>query len=403
MDRLAQELIDAIVDEVAATNHWCEPPNRKDLEACALVGRTFLVPSQRQLFQSLKLKVECRVFGQLAVGLSAAPHLGSYIRDLHVDHGLCWCKCCDDFKLNRGPFAALEIDPFALATIVTLLSRVRRLVISSSKWGDADESHNALNSIMCLPSLRCIGFIYGRDVPVSLVAQALAGYEEVALVDCDLDHTHTTCTFLPKDGAYCTARPLTRLALALRPSATGGIGDLMSDDLAGSWQHLQQLHVLVRKDGSLNGLEKLALTCSDSLQHLRIHLDAYHDNPVDLPHIPALRFLTLQAKVRKLRVPHSVMTMMATLPEHMPNVEVVHVVVDAEFEDYPDTSHRPLTDSALKRLARLREVHFDISVMKETLGFDVNKKLPMASEAGLLSVSRGSWERIYHPMRYFSN
>lgn len=130
-----------------------------------------------------------------------------------------------------------------------------------------------------------------------------------------------------------------------------------------------------------------------------------HDEPVNLPTIPRLRFLTLKANVRTLRVPSGLGDVMVTLPTCLPRLEVINVVTDAEFEDWYDSYHRPDVDMDLKNPSRLREVQFSISVSGRNVRFNehTTKKLPMANDAGLLSFSRFGSRRQYHLMRHFSN
>jgi hypothetical protein len=118
MVALVQELIDAIVDEVATdlAELWLLPQGRANLKACSLVSRTFQVQSQRQLFQMLTLH---RNVDHLVINLAGSPHLASYVRDLRIY-----------MNFHRR---------HELTRILPLLSRVRRLVLyggrDSEEWG----------------------------------------------------------------------------------------------------------------------------------------------------------------------------------------------------------------------------------------------------------------------------
>ncbi|KAJ7624047.1 hypothetical protein DFH06DRAFT_1481663 [Mycena polygramma] len=398
MVEFAQELIDAIIDEVAATDEWYDSPDRKSLNACALAARTFLVPSQRRLFQSLTLPVKRGDMKEVALQFTTSPHLGSYVHDLH---------------LENVSYNAVETD-IASGTIFTTLSSVRRLVISERKrWDPASrEFYTGLISMLGRPSLRSIGFFQCRGVPISLFSRAMsAGYEEVALATTDFDHNNTDSEIerSPGRGGHSTSA-LLRLALAFWPERTGVVGDLMmSDHIAGSLEHVQHLSLSIRTPGAFAGLRRIALKCVKSLQHLEMDFDTSDVGPVDLPLLPGLRFLTLQARGTKLRVPDLLMTVMATLPDRTPNVEIVNVVVilHGRSEKYEDDPHLPLTDSALKRLPRLHDVHIYIYTAGGDLHFRnaTTKRLPMANDAGLLSFSihKDPITRYLHPMRYFSN
>ncbi|KAJ6472370.1 hypothetical protein C8R47DRAFT_1324744 [Mycena vitilis] len=401
MVEFAQELIDAIIDEIAATEEWCDSPDRKSLKACALVARTFLVPSQRRLFQSLTLPLAVKRgddMKEAALQFTTSPHLGSYVRDLHLDN---------------VSYNAVEAD-IASGMIFTTLTSVRRLVISERKrWNPASrEFHTGLISMLNRPSLRSIGFLQCRGVPISLFSRAMsAGYEEVALATTEFDHNNTNPELegSPGRGAHSTSAIL-RLALAFWPERTGIAGDLvMGDHIAGSLEHVQHLSLSIRTQAAFDGLRRIVLKCVNSLQHLKMEFDASDVDPVNLPLLPGLRFVTLQARATKLRVPDLLMTVMALLPDRTPNVEIVNVVVilQGQSEIYEDDPPLPLTDSALKRLPRLHDVHFDIYTTGGVSHFRnaTTKRLPMANDAGLLSFSmhKDPTTRYLHPMRYFSN
>jgi hypothetical protein len=128
--------------------------------------------------------------------------------------------------------------------------------------------------------------------------------------------------------------------------------------------------------------------------------------PLDLPIFPRLRFLTLKASVGELHVPHATLSIMATLPSVIPELEAVTVVICAEYEDRKDDDHHLDVDKALQSMPCLREMHFILSISRpsEHAQFNdcIRQKLPLASEAGLLSWSTCSWHKLRHPMASFS-
>ncbi|KAF7354109.1 hypothetical protein MVEN_01098300 [Mycena venus] len=384
MVELAQELIDAIIDEVAATDQYCQRPDRKSLQACALASPAFLASSQRRLFQSLAVKTEWR---GMVDAFSAAPHLASYARDVYLDFT----------PLQSG-------DDILMARLFTLLCGVERLVIST--WGTFqwDSFDGVLSSMLALPSLRCFGFTYCDGVPASLIRHALSSYEEVVLMHVGISANNLALPQPPRDVDRRNAS-LKHLAVSPHAASISDTLVLIRDDP--SLQHIEHLELCLSKQGTLDGFEEIVLKCSDSLQHLVINFSKLHDDPIDLPCIPNLRFLTLKASVRKLRLPWSFQDIMATLPQRMPHLEVLTITIDAEFEDYwTDRTHRPDVDEALKKLLGLRDVHFSISTgYPKELEFHggIAEKLPMASGAGLVSFSRWHVGRLYHPMTHFSN
>jgi hypothetical protein len=90
MVELAQELTEAIVEYVSMSNingqysrcsgTWWDHTDHANLKACALVCRTFLVPSQRCLFRLLKLEGR-------GTGLDGIPQSPTWPLDLLVDVG----------------------------------------------------------------------------------------------------------------------------------------------------------------------------------------------------------------------------------------------------------------------------------------------------------------------------
>ncbi|KAJ6492284.1 hypothetical protein C8R45DRAFT_928575 [Mycena sanguinolenta] len=89
-------------------------------------------------------------------------------------------------------------------------------------------------------------------------------------------------------------------------------------------------------------------------------------------------------------------SLLATLPERTPNIEVLTIEVYAQDGcQWEHSPHRPVADSALKRLGRLREIHFRIcsgrwGAQETQFSDDTRKKLPDADAAGLLVFSAGS-------------
>ncbi|KAJ6472368.1 hypothetical protein C8R47DRAFT_1324742 [Mycena vitilis] len=387
MVRLAQELIDAIVDEVAATQNWFDRPDHESLKACALVARTFRVPSQRKLFH---FHVVC--YRGLGLDLVPAPHICGYVHDLDI----------------RG------VSHKTLAKILPLFTRVRRLVICGRDWKPELTSAEIgpLVSILNLPSLRCLGMISCNHVPLSFVSQIMSRHAEVAVIDTSI---HLSDARFPSTPAGHSTVPLSRLALSpiTFPASAAAITNLAADSARSfDWQHLQHLTLVVRGEGIEETLGQIATKCVDTLQHLEIRFEGYHDDGLDLPRIPGLRFLTIQGSVGKLRVPESWRRFMATLPECAPNVEAVTITIDAGYQSFLFDIEEPQTDRALTNLPRLRELRFDINTKHgEELRFmrfseATKKMLPMARDAGLLSFAvhrKMPVDFLNENMRYFSN
>ncbi|KAJ6566648.1 hypothetical protein B0H19DRAFT_1257843 [Mycena capillaripes] len=370
MVELAQELIDAIIDELLAVEEWYR--RFDSLRTCALTTRMFLGPAQRRLFQSLTL--DPGTLEPAAITFTSAPHLAAYVRTLHLSIS----------------FGNTERN-VALATIMAQLRCVHRLMISAGrdngKWYlFSDDLRSASSSFLALPTLRCVGFA-DLNVPASWIRHALWSYKELALISVKVDHENGDFSF-PSRAEGDSNVTLTRLGRHRGFLATASIFGLA-----------------IGTKRSSDGLDQIAVRYSGSIRHLEINFRNWHDKPVDIPPgIPGLRFLTLKASVRKFRIPDSLMSVVATLPTRAPQVEVVTVIVKAEFQEYRDNWHCPHVDQALKSLPQLRKLYFEIYMEEQNHDFleDMKEKLPMANDAGLLSCSI-SGDRLNYSMRHFSN
>ncbi|KAJ7744183.1 hypothetical protein B0H16DRAFT_1889752 [Mycena metata] len=397
-----QELIDAIIDEVAATKHWFDYLDRETLKSCALAAHAFSEQSQRHLFTSLTLwKIDSPPPG---LTLATNARLLSYVLNLTL------------MNLDLGD-QERQIHNIQL---FTLCNRVTRCCIRFSgrsgwKWNSLpDEICGPLFSFLALPTLRCLQLdaFPGTSLPPSLIHYALASYSEVALNIFQLE-TDTDAVLLPtRPPAHI--QPLSKLCLSYQPDSCPGLHTLMlGDDVMHHLQHLQHLELVVPRRGSLHGLEEILPKCGDSLQHLIINFEWRHDDPLQLPHLPELRLLTLKAAMRRLRIPYGLMRTLIILPECTPSLEVLTIVVVSEFDEtqlYPEFHNNRCTeeDMALKSLPRLREVNVDATTAylerDENFSKVVLTDFRMAHEAGKLSyVYQPAHSRKYHPMRYFSN
>ncbi|KAJ7142331.1 hypothetical protein C8R44DRAFT_974126 [Mycena epipterygia] len=387
---LAQELIDAIVDQLGQKDTWCSPKDITSLRACALAARSFVAPSQRHLFRSLTLTSE--KMQKVAAGIIENPRLGSFVRDLRIE----------------VPFTSSHFD--TLASLLPLLNRIDRLVIAWQNWDWKSFPANfrgAFVGLLSIPSLRCLAFTYCSGIPPSILRHALASYHEVVFTNIAFSEPEKFRPFAEE-----ASRPPTGILGYLVLAPKGGSEDttlrtlVLGQEIAPLLVNLEHLELGVAPGGSLGGLEKLALNCSGAIRHLTINFDKRHDDIISLPNMPSLRFLTLKSSVRKFRVPYSVLSVAVSLPACMPRIEVLDFVVDAEFRDYRNDHHRADVDEALRDLQHLREVRFTVTIWDTdlvTVEEDIRKKLPMANDAGLISLCAPAWAARYHPMCDFSN
>ncbi|KAJ7215384.1 hypothetical protein GGX14DRAFT_442851 [Mycena pura] len=413
MVALAQDLIDTIIDEVAA-KRWFDRKNYGDLAACSLTARAFVAPSQRHLFRSLTLSTDNghgndgwpqELGAESWQVLTDSPHLGSYVRDFHLD-------------MSTTAMSTLA----SLASLIPLLSGVNRLAIvciHHYKWEKFPVGfRTALVSLFSLPSLRCVALTNYYGVPSSLIRHALVSYKEVSFrwVTIGSNEELFPCDRLGMKSLP-SAAPLDHLALRYHPDrfAFHAHALLLDSGIASSLKHIRQLELtlpLPKSLGtlppvSLGDLEAIALSYSDLIENLVINLGGLRDNPIVLPNLSHLCRLTLKASVRKLYVPDSVLTAMTSLPACTPALEVVNVLIYASFEERYDFNHQPDVDKALENLPRIKEVHFRVSCAGQGhFGSRTRRMLFIANNANLLTFSDAYGETCYsywHPMADFSN
>ncbi|KAJ7876131.1 hypothetical protein B0H14DRAFT_2714698 [Mycena olivaceomarginata] len=409
IELLAQELIDKIVDHVSmGDNHhniYCSGtwflPNRVNLKSCALVSRTFLVPSQRCLFSSFNLE------RQAVAGLPQSPHLASYVRDLLID-------------LGTGTASALE-------TFLPLFSRVSRVVVKfgyhpwdaydvfDTVWS-SDAWRMALLTLFRLPTLRCFGLSHCDGVPISFIRHALASCREVSLSNVRIC-TDSPGPFLDRTQLETLrlssfATPLDRLTVNTANSDPEEEGPpslphaLIHEAPSSLKVDIPYLELFVQAQRSLS-----TYAIFRDLQALVVDLGGPLDcHLIDLPNLPGLRSLKLRAYIPSWTLSVPIYSTISILPARTPNIEKLTLVIDGNTVGKPIHPHvSALVWDALKELTHLREVHFRISCAYAKTefgsGFDslIQAGLPEAYKAGLLTFSRRCWCRHGHPMRHFSN
>ncbi|KAJ7502247.1 hypothetical protein B0H11DRAFT_2365579 [Mycena galericulata] len=240
---------------------------------------------------------------------------------------------------------------------------------------------------MSLPSLRCLGLSL-CDVPASLIRHALASYQEVVLEHINLSNDD-------QFSALAISPPfqLTLHHLVLDdPREDNALHSLvLSDQIAPSLANLQHLGLGVLAGGSLGVLEQLARKCSGSIQHLVINLGKQHHDPISLPDMPSLRFLTLKTRTspKQLWVSYSVFSATVNLPTCMPHIEAMNIVVDAYPEHLQTTATVPTSTG-----------HWKISGVSARL----TSRLCATPDPGwILGFSLQPWLAKYHAMVDFAH
>jgi hypothetical protein len=151
MAPLSQELFDAIIDEIH---------DKETLKSCALVATSFLLPSQRNLFRNLTIRLG--LGGQRSRDTSAAlaesPHLMSYIRNLTIYMG------------------CIVSEYLAVAVILRSVQSIESLAVFERfrNWRLGDEASSALLDCLSRPSLRRLELSNVSGVPAALILAATA-------------------------------------------------------------------------------------------------------------------------------------------------------------------------------------------------------------------------------------
>ncbi|KAJ7046298.1 hypothetical protein C8F04DRAFT_1063910 [Mycena alexandri] len=385
MAALPQELLDTIVENIGG------PTSHNTLKFCALASSVLRSTSQRRLFSYRSLTP--KTVSTVAQSLSASPHLGSYIHDLHIVFHL------DSLR-----------ERTSLTTILALLTGVQRLVIASFGWQSWDwksfpaDFRAAILSVLILPTMRCLALTRCRGVPLAIIRHALTSYQEVAIFAEVTDSDEDPILFpAPNhDGS------LTHLLLSYLPNANSAFHALLlSDQMVSSFQQqLRHLELAVRVQNSLNGLEEIALKYSHFLEHLTVNFNQRYDDQVEVPHLPDLRALTLRASVGKLRIPRCIISTIVSLSSSTPHLTVLNIIIEARYEgpddfirdyDFSDTERR------LEELSSLRAVNWTVRC-GGVADFEerVRTVLPRANAAGILSFVVQNPDQRARPMLLFS-
>ncbi|KAJ7479126.1 hypothetical protein FB451DRAFT_1240668 [Mycena latifolia] len=387
MVALAQELVDAIIDELGA-NNGLENQDYASLHACSLVACAFVAPTQRHLFRRLALTRQNRALNearakvaQRSALLSSSPHLATYVRDL-----------------------TLQIDLFS-----------DRLVIrgGARKWGELPaDLRTALVALFSLQGLRCVALDCFSGVPASIIRYALSSFKEVSLTsiyissDGDLPAAHQL-----DQTSFPSTAVLDHLVLDYPPDVSTALHALLlGNEITDSLGHLRHLEVTLNSWTYLSAFASIVLKYSHSIQHLAIDFERLPWNALALPSLPRLRILTLKATVGELKTPNSVLMVIASLPSCMPNIEVVNILIYISTgSTYSDFIRLAEVDAALMKLPQLREVHFHVTFSfgsGQITNFEslMRQTLHRASGANLLTFSRsGNWGYKDHFIDVFSN
>ncbi|KAJ7262064.1 hypothetical protein C8J57DRAFT_1633650 [Mycena rebaudengoi] len=348
------------------------------LRSCALTARSFVLSSQRRLFQSITLVDSLPPYERLALVLTSSPHLGAYVRDLTI-------------KIAQIP------DHYApLKLILARLGELERLCIEGERdpYLYHSQRNNLLTNNPCLvdvlstPSLECVAFDHLKGVPSSLISRALSSIPEVSLsfltikdegevrfssqshlehLDVFMDAFEHIVPWVLDDKRLPYFQKLYRLALVFSPT-------FETDEL-----HPKFIELLI--------------LCSSTIEHLELELNA---PLLAAPTLPALWRLELRITIALVQRPEMLHSIISTAIASTPALEILVISVSER-----PMGHHQLTwasndtpwsalDAALMNLRCLNEVHFSLrSFQFEAERYAafvpyISAKLPRLQDAGTL-------------------
>ncbi|KAF8143787.1 hypothetical protein K438DRAFT_1993519 [Mycena galopus ATCC 62051] len=366
MSNLPQELVDMVIDNVNLP---------EDLEALALVSRPFVAGVQERIFRHLTLSSDTDTglakgsgtLPKLSGILSQSPHLGAYVRDLHIN-----------LDLGSSDIHVLLASTLQLLRGVsrTAITYIRGCHWSWSWW--TDEMRAALIHLLCLPTMRFLALIRCTNVPATIIRHAMASYEEVALEVSGVD-LHPVEFVRPGHG-----KSLKRLVLLLDYRAGHNLDfhDLMvSAEVTAASAHLKHLDVDL--------LDDVDLVTKHAVLAENLTISCYSFPEFALPANPALRSVTIDAHPRMevIYTLREVLRFIARLPSAAPKLEFLAISIFG-FEDIWRSATLPPSsdaDDALMELPNLRNMRFSVGCEAPEFEERLRAALPRTVAAGLVS------------------
>ncbi|KAJ6551683.1 hypothetical protein B0H19DRAFT_1158554 [Mycena capillaripes] len=361
---LAQELIDAIVDQVP----------RKNLTTCSLVAKSFLVPSQRRLFREIITQ-----FKNARDLFATSPHLGKYI------HSLSLC-------LTPGE------DYAAIESVLRVVSNIAGLAILANAhtlyWGQMPASvMTLLKAVIVRPTFKSLSLTRIAGIPSSLIIHATSLLRGVSLYSTSVedDSSSVNPSFI-SDPHSPRQTNLQELDITIR-------------EVSGRWKSVLDLDIYKY----LSGLRTLTLgVCAtfdvdwrrlllDSSAHTTLqHLELRFQLPLrvlDLPPLPALRVLEIKFQVPNQTLPANLSHFIANLATTAPLLESLSFDVETvsvfrsrwrgDLEPYPLFA----SVDFVKQLPQLRKLHWSRNTgnaYDDWFEAYVEEKFPGPRDAGIL-------------------
>ncbi|KAJ7493114.1 hypothetical protein B0H11DRAFT_978255 [Mycena galericulata] len=382
--QLAQELVDAIVDEVP----------KQSLGECSLISKAFLVPSQRRLFQSLSLfsgrllipgppkgQQILLQFEKACDMFAMAPHLAGYVRSLVL--------CVTPSQTYAAVEAVLRQLSQAKLVFLSILANAY-----SFDWEEMPASVTSLvKNLIVHPTFRSISFTRIARVPRSLVIHAASSLPVLSFCQSSLidEAGSETASFIPRGSP---AANLHELNITIRDYPVFPAKSVLDIDLN---QYLCGLRILTLSVHATAdaGWARILLE-SDAHNTLRyVEISFQSPLPVlDFPFFPALRVLDVGFKVPNQTLPQNLDHLLANLASFAPHIEslylsaetvsVVRSVWRGDRAPYPPFASRDFEE----KLPRLKKLHWcrnTGNAVNDDFEEYVGAKCPGPLEAGILT------------------
>ncbi|KAJ7359664.1 hypothetical protein DFH08DRAFT_414749 [Mycena albidolilacea] len=374
MALLPQELFDAIIDEIR---------DKETLKACALVGSSFLPPSQRKLFR--KVRGLGRHSRFTAAALAESPHLVSYIRDLTI-------------------YMPLTVpNSVTVAGVLRSVQNIESLVVfgRAVNWNRLEhEACSALLDCLSRPSLRRLDLKHMEGVPTALILAAMA----IPVVSFFRIRTDVREEISEQLHASAPAPRLRHLILVDAGSAVRLICDsLLHPRNPACTQKIEHLEIPIDQD-NVSYAERIMAACAVTLKYLAVYA-------TDLMRLPLLPFvLEVEIKVfvgDNRRLPVFFSHNFSQIASSLPLAETITLVVfvrPLRFRpeiEWPNEGPLPIFGPSFMnrtQLLHLRRVHCilrrqstfgDISALFDHFVPAMGSMLPGLQGTGILTCTLG--------------
>lgn len=252
---LPSELIEAIIEEVGMKD------DVTTLKQCALVSKDFLYQAQKHLFRTIDLDRRLprkKYYQRFYRLLSASPHIGEYVRELHLGDG-----GEEDFGTDESWITTTKTLP----AMLQLLPRVESFSLSFNSdltsWKNLPgDLRSALSALFRLPSLQSVALEFITRFPPQLLMAlgqvrtlSLSCVEVDALGAVSVDAEYlarwtmrlenlflrgtSPATIKVIAGALAEAKVPTLRRLALTPTFEDGFADAASELITRSGEDLK--------------------------------------------------------------------------------------------------------------------------------------------------------------------